>query len=484
MLRPWELQIEINVRENKAIYLQIADSIIAAIKSGKLKAGDPLPGSRQLAAQLQLNRNTIVRALDILFAEGWLAAKERKGAFVAEHLPLQSKKSPGKQNDPEEKPEKEPRIVFDDGLPDSRLAPMNDLARAYRQLFSRKSRWQLMGYSHELGDFAFRKAIVQMLNYKRGMSTSVDEICITRGSQMAMYLAAHCLITKGDHVIVENPGYRPAWQALESAGAILLPLEVDQEGIKITELTQYLHQYPKIKAIYITPHHQFPTTVSLTLKRRLALVELSNRFGFTIIEDDYDHEFHFSQRPILPIASLGNVENYIYIGTMSKIVAPALRTGYLVATKSFIKQVGALRKIIDVQGDNIMEQALLQLINEGEIKKHLKRTSIQYKAKRDFFEQLIHQYLTGLVTFDKPDGGLAFWLVPLHKVDLNELTAQLANKGIQILPPCNFSFAECINGIRLGYASLSEQQLEEGVKTIAQLLIAQSDPNHTDHPPH
>jgi GntR family transcriptional regulator / MocR family aminotransferase len=470
MLRPWELQITIDTNCDRAAYIQIADAIISAVKAGKLRGGDALPGSRQLAAKLKVNRNTIVEALDVLLAEGWLVSKERKGTFIAAHLPAIREVKRDAPKPTEKVVLKKPSILFDDGLPDSRIAPINELAGAYRQIFNHKGRWQLMGYSQGSGDLDFRQAMVQMLNYKRGMRLGPDEVFITRGSQMAMYLSAHCLVEKGDHIVVENPGYKPAWQAFESAGAKLLPIQVDAEGILIGELKAYLRAHKKIKAIYITPHHQFPTTVTLSLQRRMELVALSNEYGFTIIEDDYDNEFHFGQRPVLPVSSFENVKNYIYIGTMSKIVAPALRIGYLASSGNFVAKVAQLRKIIDVQGDNIMEQAMLQLIDDGHIKRHLRRATLVYKNKRDLFEELLHEHLAGKVTFNKPEGGLAFWLVPKKRVDLVKLSQALLQKGVQIISPKDFSFHEPVNGLRLGYASLSDSQLEDGVKAIARLL--------------
>jgi GntR family transcriptional regulator/MocR family aminotransferase len=309
-----------------------------------------------------------------------------------------------------------------------------------------------------------------MLNFKRGMRLSPDELFITRGSQMAMYLSAHCLLQPGDHVVIENPGYKPAWTAFENAGAKLLPVNVDAEGIIVEELRAYLRSYRSIKAIYITPHHQFPTTVTLSLQRRLELIALSNKHGFTIIEDDYDNEFHFGQRPILPLSSFENIQHYVYIGTMSKIVAPALRVGYLASSKAFITKVSRLRKIIDVQGDNIMGQAILQLINDGHIKRHLRKATLLYRDKRDHFEQLIRAHLADKVVFRKPEGGLAYWLEPKRSKDLVKLSETLLGKGIQIIPPDHFSFREPVNGLRLGYASLTEKQLEEGIRAIAGLL--------------
>jgi GntR family transcriptional regulator/MocR family aminotransferase len=470
MLRPWELQITIDANCDRAVYIQIADAIISAIKTGKLRGGDALPGSRQLAAKLKLNRNTIVEALDVLIAEGWLMSKERKGIFVAERL---SGFQEARLNSPkaaEKVSVKKPAIIFDDGLPDSRIAPINELAGAYRQIFNQKGKWQLMGYSSSSGDLEFRNAIVQMLNFKRGMRLSPDEVFITRGSQMAMYLTAHCLVEKGDYIVVENPGYKPAWLAFENAGAKLLPTSVDSEGICIENLKTHLRSLKRIKGIYLTPHHQFPTTVTLSLQRRLELVTLSNHYGFTIIEDDYDNEFHFGQRPILPVSSFDNVENYIYIGTMSKIVAPALRIGYLASSSNFLLKVAQLRKIIDVQGDNIMSQAVLQLINEGRIKRHLRRATLLYKNKRDFFEKTINENLSNKVYFTKPEGGLAFWLVPKKPVNLIKIHQLLMQKGVQVISPRDFSYSEPINGLRLGYASLNESQIEEGLKAIAKQL--------------
>jgi GntR family transcriptional regulator/MocR family aminotransferase len=470
MLRPWELQITINPNCGRPVYIQISDAIISAIKAGKLRGGDALPGSRQLAAKLELNRNTIVEALNVLLGEGWLVSKERKGVFVAERLSAFQGIERDLPRRTDKIVQKKPAIIFDDGLPDSRIAPINELAAAYRQIFNQKGRWQMMGYSSSSGDIEFRNAMAQMLNFKRGMRLSPDEVFITRGSQMAMYLSAHCLIEKGDYIAVENPGYKPAWQAFENAGAKLLPIRVDSEGIVIEDVKAHLRSRKKIKGIYITPHHQFPTTVTLSLQRRLELVALSNKHGFTIIEDDYDNEFHFGQRPIFPVSSFDNVEHYVYIGTMSKIISPALRTGYLASSETFLKKVAQLRRIIDVQGDNIMGQAILQLINNGHVKRHLRRATLLYKNKRDFFEKALNQHLDGKVQFTKPDGGLAFWLVPKKRMDPVKIHQQLSQKGVQVIPPIDFSFDKTSNGLRLGYASLSESQIDEGLKAIAKVL--------------
>ncbi len=472
MLRPWKWELLLDKESGKALFLQIADAIIAAVKNGNLSSGDILPGSRQLSVQLGLNRNTVVKAYETLLAEGWLVSEERKGIFVAGDLPsVATRDAQVPQPTVKKIVQVKPDIIFDDGLPDSQAAPVPELARAYRQIFNRQGRWKIMGYNDSpAGHMPFREALVQMLQYKRGMQLSPEQLIVTRGSQMAMFLSAQCLIAKGDYVAIENPGYSPAWQALTYAGARLLPVPVDQHGLQTTALKALLRKYKRIKAVYVTPHHQFPTTVTLSLSRRMELLELSHTYGFTIIEDDYDNEFHFGQRPVLPLSSMDHASNFIYIGTMSKIIAPALRIGYLVSDIPFIQKAQDLRRILDVQGDTIMEQAMLDLIRDGTIRRHIKRATSVYKTKRDHFEHLVNRYLADKVIFYKPEGGLAFWLVPRKDTDLEKLARKLLEQGIQVMTPDKFSYNDPVNGLRLGYASLTEKQMEEGIQGIARLL--------------
>jgi GntR family transcriptional regulator/MocR family aminotransferase len=473
MLRSWEFQLQIDEQSEKAVYLQIADALIKDIHTGRLKSGDALPGSRNLAKLLKVNRNTVVEALSVLLIEGWLISKERQGTFVADVVPsfeetalrdLVNVGVKGIEN-------KHYHIQFDDGYPDSKIAPITELARAYRQIFNLKGRWQMMGYGNELGEVVFRKEIAHMLNLQRGMQVNEHNLCITRGSQMAMYLTAQCLFENGDNVMIENPGYKPAWEAFEVAGAKLLPVNVDKDGLLIEEVVALLKSYKRIKAIYVTPHHQYPTTVTLSLKRRLELIRLSNEYGFTIIEDDYDNEFHFGYRPVLPLSSFTELENFVYIGTMSKVVAPALRIGYLASNNSdLIQRVGKLRKIIDVQGDNIMEQAVLQLIKDGTIKRHIKKATHHYKAKRDFTETLLKKYIKNKASYTIPEGGLAFWIVPKNGVVWSQISKKLKEKGIRIITPDAYSYDNPANGMRFGYGSLPEKELEEGIIALAALL--------------
>lgn len=473
MLRPWEIEVQIDRNLEKPIYLQIADAIINDIYFGRLKFGDALPGSRKLAGILKVNRNTIVEAYDVLLSEEWAVSKARKGIFVSDKLPdLQGHL--GKDEmviEPEVNTKNVQLIHLDDGAPDTKLAPIEELARAHRQIFNRKAKWQMMGYGEERGDAEFRKAISQMLNHQRGMYINKEDVFITRGSQMALYLSAQCFLEKEDIVLVENPGFRNVWNVFEAVGAQLIPITVDKEGIVVDDIAKLLKQGKKIKALYVTPHHQYPTTVTLSLKRRLELIGLSNKYGFTIIEDDYDNEFHFGYRPLFPLSSYQQLKNYIYIGSMSKVVAPALRIGYL-ATKDqeLLEKIIRLRRMIDVQGDNIMEQAVLQLMNDGTIKKHIKKITSHYKAKRDFTYQLLEKYLKDKVNYHLPKGGLSFWLVPKKDIDWQNVVVQLLRQNIQILHPDIYGLNNKINGFRLSYGAISEEKIEQSIKIIAEFF--------------
>lgn len=472
MKRPWKLEFRINDKSRKAIYLQIADAIISDIQSGRLKSGDLLPGTRSLAEMLNINRNTIVKALNVLFDEEWIFSVERKGTFIAETLPQFTK--PKKKQSPESTVDVELnpcRIIFDNGYPDSKIAPVTELARAYRQIFNRNARWQMMGYGNELGDAKFIEIIVQMLNHQRGMNVREDAVCITRGSQMAMFMLAHCYFKDGDCVIVENPGYKSAWKAFQHAGATLLQVGVDDEGLIIDEVIKHLKSNGKIKAVYTTPHHQYPTTVTLSLQRRHELLRLSNEYNFTIIEDDYDNEFHYGYRPIFPLCSFSDIRNYIYIGTLSKVVAPALRIGYIATSiPGLIQNIGQLRKIIDVQGDRIMEQAVLQLIEDGVIKRHIKKATHYYRDKRDFTASLLEQFMKDGVSYNIPGGGLAFWIKPKRTVDWQNISQQLIKRGVKIITPDNYYDGSPVSGMRLSFGTLSNHDLRDGIKILSEYI--------------
>lgn len=485
MLRPWKTILPIEIESGKAVFKQIAEGIIAEIRKGRLTPGTSLPGTRVLAEDLGLNRKTVVQAYEELLNEGWLSTAYKRGTFVSDTLPQVKalrNQPPPVMPEPDfsfypfpavsrlHQEQTGNMIHFNDGLPDVRLAPLDELARAYKRIFQQKARWRMMGYSHEKGDERLRKALAKMLVHDRGLSTCHESICVTRGSQMALYLTAHTLVQKGDYMAMETPGYLPAYETFKRAGATIIPVKVDEQGICPEGLEQAVKK-KAFKAVYVTPHHQFPTTVCMGATRRQKLVELSNQYGFAIIEDDYDHEFHFGAKGLLPLASHDGARNVIYISSLSKLVAPSVRIGYISGPRAFIDAVAGLRAIIDRQGDTVMESAVAELMEEGAITKHARKAWEIYKERRGLMEKLLRTHLADVATFKKPEGGLAFWVQFKAPVDTVQLAAALQKKGVAIQPTECFSFnGDKLHALRLGYASLNEKELAEGVAILASVL--------------
>jgi GntR family transcriptional regulator/MocR family aminotransferase len=308
---PWTPALALDARADKPLYAQIVDALVAEIRAGRLASGDPLPGTRTLANHLGVHRNTVIAAFDELVAEGWLRTHAGARTRVAEELPAEIARTSRRPR--EEKPRG--RVPFSlaaspfgptsstpdqpgpgvlslaGGLPDVRLIPDVALARAHRRAL-RRGGVALLSYGEAAGHPQLRAALAEMLSATRAMSLGPEDLVVTRGAQMAMYLAARTLIDPGDVVAVEAWGYPPAWDVLRAAGAQLVPVPVDGEGLDTQALAR-LAARRTLRAVYVTPHHQFPTLVTLAAARRLELLELARRHRFAIIEDDYDHEVHY-----------------------------------------------------------------------------------------------------------------------------------------------------------------------------------------------
>ncbi|WP_207426672.1 PLP-dependent aminotransferase family protein [Pedobacter sp. SYSU D00535] len=482
MLRPWKTFIHLNFECVTPLHTQIANGIIEEIRKGRLKPATALPGTRILAQELGVSRKVIVMAFEDLTIRGWLETVAKKGTFVSsgksipetDPVPAANKYTYTLNTPPSSLrllPHAETStIVFNDGLPDVRLAPIQELGNAYRRIIQRKGRWRMLGYGHERGDESLRLALCNMLTHDRALSLNELQICVTRGSQMALYLTAKVLLKAGDCVAVEDPGYSPFWDILKACGARILPVAVDGQGMQVDKLEDLCKQLP-IKAVYTTPHHQFPTTVAMSKERREALVSLSNRFGFAIIEDDYDHEYHYAANRNLPLKSYSNSHNVIYIGSVSKLIAPSLRVGYVVGPEDFIEAVAAYRLMVDRQGDVTLEQALAELMQDGEVSRHAREALAIYHERFLLMEQLLHKHLKVKCDFHAPQGGLAYWLRFKEEKSTLHLQQELLRRGVSVIPSENFSFERMsLNALRLGYASLNAAELEEGIKKIAEVI--------------
>ncbi len=480
MLRPWPFKVLIRRRSQTPVYLQIVHALVDEIRRGRLSPGTALPGTRELAESLLVNRKTVVQAYDELQAQGWVQSELTRGTFISATLPA----VPAHARPAARMPETpdfalvgtaptiplllpQPHVLsFDDGAPDTRLLPVNALARAYRHALSTLSRRNALSYADPRGAASLRAAVSSMLNLDRGLSTTPEQICLTRGSQMAIYLTSRILVTRGDTVVMEELSYPPARESFRAAGAEVAAVGLDAHGMRVEELERVCRR-KRVRAIYLTPHHQFPTTVLLPPDRRLRLFALAAQFRFAIIEDDYDHEFHFSHRPMLPLASADPDGRVIYIGSMSKLLAPSLRLGYLAAPTAVIERAASELTLIDRQGDPATETAIAELIAIGEVHRHTRKVLRIYAQRRELLAQLLREELDGHLEFDLPDGGLAVWVRFTPAVDAARLIEAARRERLQLLPGSAFSLSgAAVQGARLGFASLDETELRRAVQRL------------------
>jgi GntR family transcriptional regulator/MocR family aminotransferase len=274
------------------------------------------------------------------------------------------------------------------------------------------------------------------------------------------------LIRPGDRVGVEALGYRPAWEVLRAQGAELVPLPVDASGLDV-EAVAALCQRRRLRALYVTPHHQYPTLATLSAPRRVALLALAAKHRFAIIEDDYDHEFHYEGRPVLPLASADGAGVVLYVGTLSKILAPGLRVGWVVATPPLLAALEAMRSTLDSQGDLVVEAALAELMEDGVLQRHAKKARNVYRARRDLLAGLLGSELGGELSFRVPSGGMALW-AKSEKRDADAWAAAASSHDLVLHSARHFAFdGRSRPYLRLGYARLDERALGEAVRRLA-----------------
>ncbi|MEZ0238361.1 MAG: PLP-dependent aminotransferase family protein [Methylophilaceae bacterium] len=490
MLRPWKLKVDIRRDAGTAIYLQIAQRVIEEIQRGRLVPGTALPGTRELAEDLGINRKTVVLAYDELVAQGWLSAEGKRGTFVSSAIPALDEvfpvsAPPAARSEaprytlygaemPADVPQARDMLDFGDGVPDTRLIPYEIISRAFRHALIVSARANRLGYGDPRGTPALREAIVSMVNMERGLNASLQNVCTVRGSQMGIFLAARLLARQGDAVVMEELSYPPAREAFRACGAQVLSVGQDAQGLRVDELEDICRRQ-RIRAIYVTPHHQFPTTVMMSADRRLKLLMLAEQYDFAIIEDDYDHEFHFSHHPVMPLASLDHWGRVIYVGSLSKVLAPGLRVGYLIAPARVIDCCASEIMLIDRQGNAVTELAAAELLSSGEVRRHVRRTLKTYSERRVVAGELVAKELGRAVTFDPPDGGLALWLRLDERYDIDRLVRDAASLNVRILSGAEFSDpGRSIPAIRLGYGSLDQGELTTGIRRLSRALQMQS----------
>jgi GntR family transcriptional regulator/MocR family aminotransferase len=327
-----------------------------------------------------------------------------------------------------------------------------------------------MSYVETPGVQKFRVILSDYLNASRGLQTTFENILVTRGTQMALYLLSVVLFSKGDTIIVGDTNYYYADHVFLLAGMKLARVKVDEYGIDVDAIEKICRR-KKIKALYITSHHHYPTTVTLSAARRIKLLSLAEKYGFIIIEDDYDYDFHYLSSPMLPLVSADTKGMVIYIGTLSKTIAPAIRTGYIIAPENLILEIAKVRQLVDTQGDPIMELALIEMFEEGHIKRHMKKALLAYHKRRDFVCGYLNDKLADVIDFKIPDGGLAIWAKFHKSVPLPPLSEKLKSQGLILSNGLIHNTSSIsLNATRMGFAWMNEEEAAQAIDLLAKTI--------------
>ncbi len=475
---PWKTSIAPDKQATTPVYLQIVNAIIKEITAGRLVPGQKVPGSRRMADVLAVNRKTVVIAYDELMAQGWLEIIPARGTFIAHALPVvqpqalsdthrRSQRSaasstfafhsfpPAPLIDP-------PLLRITDGSPDVRLAPVEQLYQRCKSISTQSARRESLRYGDERGEVRLRDTLAHYLRETRGLSCSPEQLLITRGSQMGIYLFLRLLLQPGDRVVVGESSYPATNQVVHACQGQLLTVPVDAQGLDADVLAQHCEQHA-IRALYVTSHHHYPTTVTLSAERRVRLLQLAEQYRFAIIEDDYDYDFHYAGSPLLPLASLNTQGTVVYVGSFTKCIAPAVRIGYVVAPENVIQSMAAYRRLVDRQGDPVLENALAGWIEDGELQRHLKKSLKVYRERRATFCEQLQTQLRPWVQFQTPAGGMAVWIIFSPSADLLALEAYVRTQGVSLDGVAQW---QPYQAVRLGFASLNEEEMLRGIAVL------------------
>ena len=449
-----------------------------------------LPSSRALAADFGVSRFTVNLALTRLHAEGYLQSKIGSGTFISEALPETFLSARSTTSAPEtERPPRLSNRVKD--IPDQRVGKQFDFGiagppgvsfvpavaaldefpieiweRLRAQVLAQKGA-HLLQYASSRGDPDLRKALAAYLCDYRGARCGPDQIIITAGTQQAMMISAMALVNRGEVAWIEDPGFYQARRAFGFAGAVVVPRPVDQEGITIARPS--MQRSPKI--IYVTPSHQFPLGMTMSLSRRTALIDFARACDAYLFEDDHNSEFRYTGPPLPCLQGLDNVGRVIYSGTLSKILYPSLRLGYIVAPHQLVEPMIKIRAVMDQHSPAIDQATLARFLTEGFFLTHIKRMRKLYSDRRDFFIEQFNKLLGNYFILEIPEAGLHFvaWLrrkehMPLIKRVCNDI-------GIRPSPLSScFMKVEPKPALTFGFAAWSRAQIREGLTKFAAAL--------------
>ncbi|ADV68087.1 PLP-dependent aminotransferase family protein [Deinococcus maricopensis] len=457
---------------------QIAAYLRAAIRDGRLPPGTPLPSSRALARDLGVSRGVPLDAYAHLLTEGYLEAQHGSGTRVARDLPPGAP-TPVRAAPPTWLPPLIPAPVDPPATPGGvhlRLGQPTTRTldtHAWRAAWTHATRAAPPDdYGDPRGDPALRAALATFIGRARALSAHPDDLILTNGSAQAITLIARALLPPSATVAFEDPGYRLARTALAEAGARILPIAVDDDGLRVDTLPVG-PDAPRL--VFVTPSHQYPLGVRLALPRRLALLAWARAHDALIIEDDYDGEYRYDAPPLPPLASLDNTGRVLYVGTLSKVLTPAVRTAFIHAAPPLAARLTRARQVTDAGGDAITQAALAHFIAGGHLDRHVRRTARTYAQVRQTLSDALlplkpHATLRGL------DAGLHACLDLAPPLRADRVAAALATRGVHVQTLRGY-YAEPSEhqALLLGYGSLTHADAQHAARTLRSVIMALRD---------
>lgn len=468
--------IQFDKKAENAIYIQISEQISKAIQRGVLVNETALPGTRILSEILKINRNTAVAVYEELASQGWVKSIPNKGAFITLNDSKNSslKAIHNKENVVDEfakttgfsfqtsfhlAPTDEPNSAtysINDGQPDLRLHPVHQFSKWYSASMKRKNlvtKWnKTTSYSN------FEAQLTNYLNATRGLKIKPNNVLNTRSTEMSLYIISQLLLNKEDVVLVGDLSNYAANMIFQQVGAKIKTIKTDEFGLNISEIGK-LCKKETIRCVYICSNRHYPTTSNLNLKRRLQLLALANQYKFAIIEDDFDYDFQFEGTAQLPLINSDLNGQVIYLGKLGQSLFPSFQTSFVVAPENLIKEAKNYLQILDKQGDLIQEQMLTELIHEGEIHRLIKKNVIIYKNRLNLLCSLLDKHFKDILTYKKPNGGLAIWLEFNQKISLVKLADEALKLDLH-LPKKILYQDKNVCAIRFGFGQLNEEELE------------------------
>ena len=481
--------LNIDPESTAPIYRQLYTSLRDAILNGQLAPGTQLPSTRALALEIGVARGTILNAYEQLLAEGYVEGEMGGGTYVARELPDELLQAPSIQALPLPRNQNgrtlsqrgmamastaytssfdlSPVRVFRPGLAALDAFPL----KIWSQITSRHARrrsYDLLNYGDPAGYKPLRQAIAAYLGPVRAVKCDYEQVIIVTGSHQALDLSARVLMDTGDDVLIEDPCYLGAKGALLGAGAHLIPIPVDKEGMQITS---DMVRSATARVAYVTPSHQYPLGVTMSLARRLALLEWARRAKAWILEDDFDSEFRYKGRPLAALQGLDTSGRVIYIGTFSKVLFPALRVGYMVVPPDLVDGFVSARTTIDLHPPTIGQVILTDFLDEGHFGRHIRRMRELYAGRQAALVSAVEQELKGLLEVSSNEAGMYLigWL--LHDQD-DQIASEVAEVfGIEAPPLSTFRIERGNpQGLLLGYTAFREDEIRTGVQRLAQAM--------------